>query len=39
MADKVEQIGRQATDDKPQENSSDTETEAEEIIPRKRKSL
>ena len=39
MADKVDEIGRQASGDKLQENFSDTETEAEEIIPRKRKSL
>ena len=38
MADKVEEIGRQATDEKLQENPAHTKTETEEIITRKRKS-
>jgi len=37
MADKVEEIGRQASGDTPEENAAPTEPE--EIIPRKRKSL
>jgi GTP-binding protein len=39
MANKVEEIGRQASVDRLEENPAHTETETEEIVPQKRKSL
>jgi len=39
MADKVEEIGREASGHRLQENPTHTETETEEIIPRKRRSV
>ena len=39
MADKVEEIGRQSAGDRLQEKPSHTETDMEEITPRKRKSV
>jgi GTP-binding protein len=39
MADKVEEIGRQSAGDRLRENPSHTETDMEEITPRKRKSV